>query len=123
MIEKAHDDEKWHWATDGEVEDKRVVAVGDTILYRPKHAKTRSILDERALDYGDPVTNHARIARLWSAYLGVHITPEQVALCMVLVKISRLAHTPGHADSLLDAGGYIDIARQIAKRHATEQGE
>ena len=46
---------------------------------------------DRQDTYGDPLTNHQRIADLWSVYLETEITPSQVALCLCLVKIARLS--------------------------------
>lgn len=72
------------------------------------------ILSSRS-NYGDPVVNHARIAALWSAYLGREVTAHEVAVCMILVKISRLASDPGHLDSLVDIDGYARIAALCAQ--------
>ncbi len=58
--------------------------------------------------YGDPYTNHKRIADLWSVYLETEISPSQVALCLSLVKIARLIESPNHLDS------YIDLAASSA---------
>lgn len=68
------------------------------------------ILDVRGADYGDPVANHERIAALWSAFLGFEVSAHDVAVCMILVKVSRLASSPGHVDSLVDIDGYARIA-------------
>ena len=47
-----------------------------------------------------------RLSRRWAAILGVdEVTPEQVALCMVAVKISREVHRPKR-DNLVDIAGY-----------------
>lgn len=110
------DDEKWHWASDAVLED------GDEPLaeWEKDLLFGKNILDVRQQDYGDAVVNHTRIARLWSAYLGHNITPGQVALCMLLVKVSRLANTPGHPDSIVDAHGYLDIYQQCTQ-HATKE--
>jgi hypothetical protein len=51
--------------------------------------------------------------------LGKHnITPEQVALCMVAVKLSRLVETPGHYDSYVDICGYAGVANACAVTQA-----
>ena len=42
---------------------------------------------DRQEDYGDKLTNHQNIAKLWSAYLDKEITPHDVAICMTLLKI------------------------------------
>ena len=71
------------------------------------------IVKDREAAYGSAVDNHIRIANLWSAYLGVDIFAHQVVMCMNLVKISRLASTPEHADSMDDIAGYMSIYRTI----------
>lgn len=64
--------------------------------------------------YGDPYTNHKRIADLWSVYLETEITPSQVALCLSLVKIARLIESPNHLDSYIDLAAYSAIAGEIS---------
>lgn len=59
-------------------------------------------------DYGHPLDDYTRTAAMWTAYLGHEVTAEQAMGCMILVKMSRLAHTPGHMDSLVDVAGYAD---------------
>jgi hypothetical protein len=63
--------------------------------------------------YGDPRTNHCRIADLWTTYLDYQITPQQVAICMALVKIARLMETET-LDSFIDLAAYASIAGEIA---------
>jgi hypothetical protein len=79
---------------------------------------------DRNKTYGHPRENFHTTARLWDAYLDQRrkshersdeeyefcVTPQDVALMMVLVKIARLANMPGHKDSLVDAAGYIRTA-------------
>jgi len=64
--------------------------------------------------YGDPLTNHQRIADLWSAILDVNIEPEEVVLCMIAVKMSRLCNTSDHKDSWVDIAGYAALGGEIA---------
>lgn len=71
------------------------------------------LVEERGRSYGHPRPNHERIAALWSVILGVPVTPEQVALCMIQVKVSRLMQSPDHADSIDDIAGYAEVYRQI----------
>jgi len=63
---------------------------------------------DRQATYGHPRDNLGRIARLWSVVLGVDVTPEQVCLCMVQVKIARQVHRPKR-DNLVDAAGYLAL--------------
>lgn len=69
---------------------------------------------DRGRDYGRPRDDYGRTAALWSAYLGVPVTAEQAAVCMILVKVSRLAHSPGHADSIIDIAGYAAVVEDCA---------
>ena len=72
------------------------------------------ILEARNKNYGAPYSNHVDIAQIWSVLLGKDIGPEQVAMCMVAVKLSRLIHEPTHDDSWADIIGYGGIGRGIA---------
>jgi hypothetical protein len=83
--------------------------------------KANEILDEaknlildRGADYGSPAINHLRISQYWSTYLERHIEPHEVAICMALVKISRIAEQATHRDSYADALSYIAISGHIA---------
>lgn len=90
----------------------------------------RSVLDEaieltrgdRNRDYGHPSDDYGRSAAMVSAYLGHPVTARQLMGCMILVKMSRQAHTPDHWDSAVDIAGYADcIGRDIEReRLATE---
>lgn len=66
--------------------------------------------------YGHPADDYGRTAALWSAYLGVPIRPDQAAMCVALVKVSRLAETPDHRDSLVDLAGYARVVERIHAR-------
>ena len=66
-------------------------------------------------DYGDKLKNHENIAKLWSAFLDVKISPHDVAICMMLLKIARLKHAH-KKDSNIDAAAYSAIAGEIEKR-------
>ena len=74
----------------------------------------RLTAQDRNKNYGDPYTNHKRIADLRSVILGIDVTPSQVALCMVQVKIARLIETPTHEDSFVDGAAYMAIAGEIS---------
>ena len=71
-------------------------------------------IDERGEEYGGPLDNFSRIARLWSVILDTDITPLQAALCMDAVKTARLCTTPEHWDSLVDKAGYSAVMAEIA---------
>jgi hypothetical protein len=81
---------------------------------------TQQLLEDRGGVYGPPITNHRRIASLWSTYLEHDVTPAQAAMCMALVKVARLIQTPDHADSVDDLAGYAECYRQILEAEARE---
>lgn len=82
----------------------------------------KEILDEanrlthgdREKNYGSALTNHQRIASLWSTFLQTEVTPAQVAICMGLVKVARLIETPDHTDSFIDLAAYAAISGEIS---------
>jgi hypothetical protein len=77
----------------------------------------------RGVSYGHPITNHKRIAELWSAYLGYPIQPNEVAICMALVKISRQAEDPTILDNYEDCLAYISIAKTITDAMSDDRYE
>jgi hypothetical protein len=87
---------------------------GTTVRATALLDETSEIIRERGLVYGSPSINHLRIAKLWSVYLERAIEPEQVAVCMALVKIARLVETGDHLDSYKDAAAYLAIAAEIS---------
>lgn len=58
--------------------------------------------------YGDPRVKYKVLADLWSVVLGHPVTPQQVALCMLVTKVGResLKHK---RDNLVDIAGYARI--------------
>lgn len=80
---------------------------------------------QRAKDYGDKTENHQRIADLWNYWLSTSpgtvgskfgkIAAYDVAIMMLLLKVARLMHTPGHSDSHVDIAGYAAIAEEISR--------
>jgi len=66
----------------------------------------------REAEYGSKLQNFTQIAMLFQGTLATkllpdaRITPEDVALLMMQVKIARLAKSPDHKDSILDLAGY-----------------
>ena len=62
---------------------------------------------QRQDSYDDPYRNHVRIAKLWSVVLGTAVTPQQVALCMLQLKVAREMYKHSH-DNVVDMAGYIN---------------
>jgi hypothetical protein len=81
--------------------------------------------EDRSRDYGHPLLNHQRIAAIWNVQLGdtltAPITPRQVALMMIGVKLAREANTPKR-DNLVDIAGYVKCIDMIdAETQRAEQ--
>lgn len=63
------------------------------------------VSEDRSAQYGHPLDNLDRAAKIWSVILGADVTAEQVALCMIGMKIARQVHKP-KADTIVDVIGY-----------------
>ena len=98
-----------------EIASKAFASMDKTVndALRGNPGEVRSILAEagdvvhgaRRKEYGSPLENHTRTARLWSAYLGADVTAEDVCMLNALQKISRQKHAPKR-DNLVDLAGY-----------------
>ena len=73
------------------------------------------IVAERRTTYGDPAASMAVVARRWSITLGRTVTPPEVVLCLIDLKLTRLGHDPGHQDSILDVAGYAAILQELER--------
>jgi hypothetical protein len=71
-----------------------------------------SVVDERGRIYGPMKPNMQRTADLWSPILGMKVTPAQVAMCLMAVKMARLIQSPDHLDSITDVAGYAAVYRE-----------
>ena len=89
--------------------------LGETILEEAQ----RLVHGDRQTDYGHPIEDFTRTGIIWGAIIGHRqhhepVTPEQVAMCMVGVKLSRECHHPKR-DNRTDGAGYfatLDMVRQ-----------
>lgn len=79
---------------------------------------------DRQGDYGHPLDDFGRTSGLINAALQHKLkeplTPEDVMLCLILVKVSRQVNKPKR-DNLVDIAGYaniIDMAIEERKRRA-----
>jgi hypothetical protein len=73
------------------------------------------LVEDRRNSYGDPVASMSGIAARWSVTLGRPVTPAQVVLCLIDLKLARLAHDPTHLDSLRDVAGYAAVLREVTR--------
>ena len=83
----------------------------------------RLIHGDRQGVYGHPYHDFTRTATMWSGYKGIEFTPEDVAAMMIQVKLSRLANSPGHRDSVVDIAGYAGTLEMVQEyRHGVQEG-
>ena len=73
------------------------------------------ILSDRSKTYGDPRTSMATIAARWSITLGHAVTPAQVVLCMMDLKLARLRRDPAHRDRMVDLIGYATVLHEVTR--------
>ena len=73
------------------------------------------IIAERGAAYGDAAASMSAVAERWSITLGHAVTPAQVVLCMIDLKLTRLAHDPTHQDSVADVIGYAALLPEVTR--------
>lgn len=71
---------------------------------------------DRAKTHGDKIGNHENISRLWGAFLGITIRPQDVALMMVLLKVARTKSGTHNLDDYVDMAAYAGVAAEIVER-------
>ena len=79
----------------------------------------RIINGERRESYGGALESFDRIAKLWEPVLGTSITAEQVALCLIELKVARYINGQ-QRDSLVDICGYAGCIEKIAQERSDQ---
>ena len=74
---------------------------------------SRIISTDRADDYGPADESFKRIARLWTAYLDVAVSPMDAANMFVLSKVQRTLMSPSKDDTWIDIAGYAALAGEM----------
>lgn len=80
------------------------------ILDTAKDCVTR----DRAATHGRPEDTFGMIARVWSARIGVDLTPAQVCILLADLKTCRAWGNPGHLDNWIDMAGYAACGGELA---------
>lgn len=87
-------------------------------------AEAHSIVNgQRRQDYGGPFESFSDIAKGWSLVLGIDVTPEQVGLCMIQLKVARAKNGGFHRDSFVDIAGYAQCMEFIAEARAEQAAQ
>jgi Domain of unknown function (DUF6378) len=73
------------------------------------------VVTRRRRDYGEPVELFEAVAARWSLTLGTKVSTAHVALCLIDLKLARLAHDPRHLDSVVDVAGYAGILQELSR--------
>ena len=72
-----------------------------------------ALVTRRRRQYGAPVDLFERVAMRWSQVLWTKVTPAQIMVCLVDLKIARLTHDPRHLDSITDIAGYAGCLAEV----------
>jgi hypothetical protein len=74
-----------------------------------------SLVDRRRQEYGEPADLFEHVAARWSRTLGTRVGPAQVVLCLIDLKMARLARDAKHLDSQVDDAGYAAVLREVSR--------
>lgn len=77
--------------------------------------EAEAVLADREAAYGPANTAMAAIAARWSVTLGRPITPAEVVLCLIDLKLARLAHDPHYRDGVVDVIGYAALIPEVTR--------
>lgn len=77
--------------------------------------KAAAVLEDRGHAYGAADRAFEAIAARWTLTLGRPVSAAQVVLCMIDLKLVRLAHDPDHEDSLIDVIGYAALFPEVSR--------
>lgn len=84
------------------------------------YAAIGAVCCDREEEYGSPGDNLRLTAQLWSDYLQTKVSAGDVALMMVLLKVSRVKSGRPKADSFVDMAGYSAIAGELTLTQEAE---
>jgi hypothetical protein len=80
---------------------------------------------DRQATHGAPENSFGKLAAVWSARLGIPITPAQAAILLSDLKTVRAWDNPDHDDNWVDGAGYMacggELAAAVKKSLTTQQ--
>lgn len=96
-------------------------SIGEAMMdHRDVLKEAQSLLSQRGNAYGTVQENHDRAATILSIMTGRNCTPYDVALTLLAVKLSRLAHRPDHHDSWVDGINYMAFCAEFTGKDAPQ---
>lgn len=81
---------------------------GEQLLQR-----SLQIFRERRASYGLAKHHFHELAKRWSLALNCQVTPQQVVICLIELKLARLKENPTHLDSIADIAGYAAVMAEV----------
>lgn len=72
------------------------------------------VTGDRADAYGPADEHFDTVAAMWSQIIGVDIRPDQVTMCLTLLKMVRANHDPSRPDNWVDMAGYTSLGAEVA---------
>ena len=87
------------------------------------------VSNSRQESHGDTFKNHEQIAEFWNTYLDkklkpmASITPDEVAMMLGLVKVSRSIVGKHNIDDYVDGAAYMAIAGELKLDPEKSRGE
>jgi hypothetical protein len=97
-----------------------MIPIGEDAKETVGQEADRLVNGDRQSAYGHPLDDFSKTALIWQAILGVPVTAEQVALCMIGVKISRECNIHKR-DNIVDGIGYWLTLDKVIKERARRQ--
>jgi hypothetical protein len=73
------------------------------------------LVSRRRREYGEPVDVFEAIAKRWSSAFRTKVSPPQVVIALIDVKLVRLSRNPKHLDSTIDIAGYAAILCEVTR--------
>ena len=77
-------------------------------------AEAAKLVQPRGAVYGDIRENHEQIAKVATLLTGIELDAHNILMVMLAVKLSRIARSPEHVDSYLDALNNLSFAGELA---------
>jgi Domain of unknown function (DUF6378) len=71
------------------------------------------VVARRRSIYGQPIDLFEQVAKRWSLVLAVEVTAAQAILCLIDLKVARLAHDLRHLHSMTDIAGYAGCLAEV----------